>query len=1104
MGAHQSVSRGRKQLAGIVANAWADVCACLRRGMLRALAPALLVAGVLVVSASAAQAAPPKLISYGNFSAKTWPLGVAVDQSTSDVYVGNVGELSTFTPGNIDKFDAANKMLPPSPFGSAFFSGVTVNPINGEVYAVNWLAQSIETYDPTSGAQLASFPIASINSPFELLVQIAADSAGNVYVPNAANNEVLEYSPEGALLRTFTGSGAGALNKPSGVAVDSSGNVWVADAGNNRIEEFNPAGAVIGEIKSEGVQSVALDTHGDVFATVNNKADFCGSVQPPCIHLVEFDSTGTQVADIGAGSFGEIAENPFRLPSIVAVNESSGLVYVTDTLKNRVLVYAPPSPPVIGSELAAEVSSTEAKLGALINPGGIDTNYRFEYGTSTEYGNTTPFPEGNVGEGVTSRTVWASANDLAPGTTYHYRVIATSELGTVVGADHTFTTETAAQVTCPNEGLRVGFSAKLPDCRAYELVNPPTDTSAQPDPQNETHHNLNENIAATDGNRMAYWSYDILAGSASSGENYVSARGPSGWMSENVIPVQSYTGDRCSNNDTAMPAYSADLSKGVLIDGRGETPYGGASPDGGCGAELEEVVPGEPQGVANLLLREDAGKYQLINMAPIGVTPVDAQFKGASSDLSHVIFGERAQLTANALGGGAEDLYEWAGGEVHLLTVLPDGTPVVGSLAVEWQENQRVISADGSHVFFSAGGNLYLRLNGSSTVQVDASQAGGNGGGGVFQDASANGSQAFFTDEASSGLTSDTVPGSGKNLYLYAGGQLTDITSGNHAEVEGVEGVSADGSYVYFVAREALSGAQQNQRGEMAQGGQRNLYLYHEGTTTFIATLNAEDAGRPQTRVSPSGTFFAFAARKSLTGYNSTDAGGVLAEEIFLYSAASNQLVCVSCNPSGEAPPSQSFPPYGGATMVDRWQGAPHYLSDGGRLFFETVDGLVPSDTNGQTDVYEYQSGRLNLISSGTSSSESLLLDASESGDDIFFLTRQKLVPQDTEEEALSIYDARVDGGFPALASPPPCTTADSCRTPVSPQPAIYGAPSSQTFSGVGNLVSPPAASPTVKPRAKPAKCKKGTVKSKGKCVRKKARRGNGKKPVHANKRTGK
>ncbi len=107
-------------------------------------------------------------------------------------------------------------------------------------------------------------------------------------------------------------------------------------------------------------------------------------------------------------------------------------------------------------------------------------------------------------------------------------------------------------------------------------------------------------------------------------------------------------------------------------------------------------------------------------------------------------------------------------------------------------------------------------------------------------------------------------------------------------------------------------------------------------------------------------------------------------------------------------------------------------------------------------------------------------------------------MPQDTQEGMKAIYDARVDGGFPAAASPPACTTADACRTPVSPQPSIYGAPSSQTFVGAGNL-APPEAKPKAKPKAKPVKCKRGFVKKKGKCVRKTGKKA--KKSAHANRR---
>ncbi|HWX44388.1 MAG TPA: hypothetical protein VNY52_03590 [Solirubrobacteraceae bacterium] len=1077
---------------------------------------ALSVAGLLALSSGVAQAEPPKLISYGNFGSgsSAFAIGAAVDQSNGDVYVTGLLNTSNgnYESAHINKFDPSGKLLsPPSPFGNAYYSGAAVNPTNGHVYVLGeaeiFGPASVYTYNPNTGELLSSFsvPVSRNLSGVLTVVQIATDSAGDVYVPVVPDNEVLEYSPSGTLLNTFTGSGAQALSGPTGVAVDASGNVWVADAHNNRIEELSPTGAFIGEIESKGVEAVALDTNGDVFAMVDNSADFCGSLTPPCHHLVEYNSAGTQLADIGAGSIG-VVEGGAKLPSMLAVKESSGRVYVTDGGKNLVWVYGPPTAPALGRELAAEVGTSEAKLGALVNPGGIETSYRFEYGETKEYGQTTPFPEGNVGQGVTSRTVWASAGGLAPGTTYHYRVVATNELGTVVGPDQTFTTETSVQASCPNEQLRGGFSAILSDCRAYELVTPPTKASTQPDPSRLGH---SQNQAAGDGNRMAYVSLDVLPGAQTGGESYVATRGVSGWSSEDVIPLQSYTSTLCAEaaggrgND--MVAYSADLSQGIFHDGIEERRRAHEfQAPGGCGAEAVEVVSGEPQDYENLLLRDNTtGAYELINVPPPGVAPADAHFQGASSDLGHVVFSEHSQLTANAP-AGVEDLYEWTGGALRLVTVLPNGTPVVGSLA----GGANAVSADGSHILFSAGGNLYVRVNGEHTVQLDESQAGGSGGGGQFVDASADGLRVFFTDEAAAGLTSDTVSGSGKNLYEYdlGTGRLTDLTSASEVGFRSVSGISADGSYVYFVAEGVLTGSQANEYGETAQGGQRNIYLSHGGATTFIAIRSNEDTGGA--RVSANGAFLAFVSKRSLTGYdnavsNGTPCQGLPGEEplrcpeIFLYSAASNQFACASCNPSGEAPT-------GGATMEQGSSsgGTPRYLSDSGRLFFDTTDALVPSDTNNQIDVYEYERGQVHLISAGTSSSESVFLDASESGDDAFFLTRQQLVPQDTEEEARNIYDARVAGGFPASSTPPPCTTADACRAAPVPQPAIFGAPSSATFSGAGNLASPAGAKPTVKSKSKPAQCRRGYVKKRGKCVRKP--HGKAGKFAHANKKTGK
>ena len=100
------------------------------------IAPLIVLCVLLALSAAVAQAEPPKLISYGQFSAQEAHAdGVAVEGS-GDLFVsGLLGE--GFAPSTVVKLDPSGKLLsPPSPFGSAHYSGVAVNPTNGDVYVL--------------------------------------------------------------------------------------------------------------------------------------------------------------------------------------------------------------------------------------------------------------------------------------------------------------------------------------------------------------------------------------------------------------------------------------------------------------------------------------------------------------------------------------------------------------------------------------------------------------------------------------------------------------------------------------------------------------------------------------------------------------------------------------------------------------------------------------------------------------------------------------------------------------------------------------------------------------------------------------------------------
>ena len=317
------------------------------------------------------------------------------------------------------------------------------------------------------------------------------------------------------------------------------------------------------------------------------------------------------------------------------------------------------------------------------------------------------------------------------------------------------------------------------------------------------------------------------------------------------------------------------------------------------------------------------------------------------------------------------------------------------------------------------------------------------------------------------------------------------------------------------------------QQSEPPPGTTCNLYVSepdpeHPGAreTRFIASLSFEDAAdwgagigskllpsqgnlsSMTSRVSPDGRYLAFMSDRSLTGYDNRNQGsGELAdEEVYQYDASTSRLLCASCNPNGEGSgwkrPEGVFDTESSGEGVgllvdrpeiwhDRWLAGSvpgwtfnitnvepsalyqsRYLSDNGRLFFDSPDALVPQDKNGKQDVYEYEpqgvgscdksGGCVGLISSGASSQESVFLDASESGDDVFFMTAAQLVPSDTDK-AFDIYDAHVcSEASPCLTSKvttsEACGSSATCRGSSVPQPQSGGAPASATFSGPGNV----------------------------------------------------
>jgi hypothetical protein len=734
-----------------------------------------------------------------------------------------------------------------------------------------------------------------------------------------------------------------------------------------------------------------------------------------------------------------------------------------------------PTRPRIDGESASDVASSGATLGAQINPGGSATTYSFEYGTSASYGQSTPAPAGALAAaGLVDIAVSARPQGLAPDTTYYYRVTATNSFGSVRGMGHSFTTQPA------------GTEFALPDGRQYELVSPP-----------EKHGTETRGIggysggglvqASENGERITYITLqppELNPPSNANAAQLLSTRGLDGWSTENISPPYTEPTGPAVGTGTEYRAFSMNLSLGVVY------PRGSAA----------RLSPNAPAGAVLYLRNDLEDSYAPLFNEPAG----NVNFEGATPDFSDVVYASTTALTPNAT-PGATSLYEWSNGGLKLVNLLPH------SETTSFDPYLDAISTNGSHLIWTSYENeepIDVRnTETEETVRVNIVQGGPDGSApGRYRGANAEGTRVFFTSDLE--LTADANTGSypcspecqrpGDDLYEYNLGTstLADITADHKAgdedgaDVQGVVGTSENASVLYFVADGALAAG--------ATSGQPNLYVQRYngsawGTPTFIATLTEGDTsdwavGAGHTaKVTADGQFVAFESQASLTGYDNIDAAsGQPDSEVYLYDAADGRVTCASCNATGARPVAPAGIP--GMTPISITQATyqSRYLSAEGRLFFDTAEALVPQDVNGREDVYEYEpdglgscelaAGCVYLISSGTGANNSTFVDASASGADVFFNTQSQLVPQDTDH-AFDIYDARACSAAVSCYAPqpvtaPPCTNVDECKPAPTPQPALFGAPASATFVGLGNPVQPQAT-----PANSGGKAKKKTTK---------------------------
>lgn len=957
------------------------------------------------------------------------PVILAVD-SEGYLYVferkPGMSRLARFTPTlyNPEAGEIAYEE-PPKIIAEDFFtsvSGLAINPSNDHLF-VHYGASIHELSSAVEGNDVVDSSIgAEVLGNAGEGISVAVDAAHNLLYasdrrpsPLEGVIRVFELAPPHKLLKTFDGSltPAGKYGiQPSIAADEGTGHFFVYDggeAGSHVVYEYTAEGELVSTI-NYGIKDIG----GTVKISIDNGPKSPnGALDPEGRYLF------VPSHPVGVGH--AFAYGPFNK-----------------------------CPPVVESTSFANVTQAEVELQGVINPCKESTSYVIEYTTEQRYQEegftgATVAGEGQIPAEGTEVKAAASVTGLFAETLYRFRIVATNELGSDEGEGE-FTTYPATPPSppCPNDSLRTRLSALLPDCRAYELVTP-ADTNAR-SPLGLAHLGayFATQEASPAGDRVSFQiEGGALPGSEGTGsfggDPYLSTRSSDGWSTASAGP--------------------SGLESVALLPGSVSSDQGYSFWSTGNGEGSAAIAGRETSYV-----RYPDGHSDLVGRGSIGTDP-HALGRFISENGEHVIFTSGSdiypavQLETNAPPDGTNAIYDRTPDEVtHVVSLLPgDATPAGGKNAF-----YEGASRDGRSIAFKLGGNsatgpLYLRYNNVETVEVAA--------GGTFAGFSETGSRIFYLE--------------GGDLFGFDAESKETIPFSTGGGVSPVN-VSADGSTAYFVSPNVLTG-EANPNGSNPKAGQENLYRSEEGSLSFVGTVTKEDvwgeetetglgwwtpsvvsygeAARDPSRATPDGSILLFESRANLSGYNPEGH-----TEIYRYDSVGNELSCLSCISTGT-------PAVGGASLqsIALAKGDPEPLnsfaivnnlrSDGRRVFFQSTEALVPNDTDGLQDIYEWEAqgvgscdrpdGCIYLISSGHSARGDYLYAVSDSGDDVFFRSSDLLVPAD-KDETPSIYDARVGGGFPEFQGDP-CQVTQLCPAAAPPAP-FFSTPGSRNTGPSGNL----------------------------------------------------
>jgi hypothetical protein len=1065
------------------------------------------------------------------------PKGVAVD-AYGNRYVASYGpEEAKPNEGRIDIFDPTGhfiteitdtngpKALAVDAAGNLYVHEKTFSAEFGKV-----VRYPPSEYEPKTGQIKYSLPsVVVVSDGGAANGQIAVDrSTGHLFFQRRTAVSEFGSAAEGNPLLDKT-IGEGQLTKEGGTGFSA---MIAIDAAHQRI--YDDAAV---EGKGNVIKVFDLKAPHELLATIDGSTTPAGEFQSTPFGIAveestghifvgdttvakkvyELEANGSYVSTIkpSAGSFALIG-----YPQMVVDNSpkspNRGYLYVPSGEGNpgRSLAFKPlgaaPQPPVIESFSFDGVTETEATLRAEINPEGQETSYHFEYVTqenfeAEEFANPTVAGEGTVPPVATPQEVSTHLEGLQPGTAYRLRIVAESKGGSDQ-AQRSLSTYSPPEAlgNCSNESLRSGPSAHLPDCRAYELVTPANTNGRSPVGGSNLGEPFGTRLSSPDGGKLSF----VIEGGALpgydgtgyiAGDPYLATRTASGW---------STTAVGASGEEVAGASY------GGISSDQGYFPWGTAVPVGGA------AIEGKP---TNYIHYPD-GHSELVGQGSLGTTR-SAHTQFISQGGTHIIFSTvkngaddapPVPLEPNAPPEGTPALYDRTADEVtHVVSLKPgEVTPAEHEDALF-----EGVSEDGNAVAFKlrdpntqstfSQSPLFLRVDDAETLEAASA-------GSTFAGLSADGSRLFYLQ--------------GGSLYAFDVATHEIIGFAESGDVT-VVNVAADGAAAYFLSPTVYP-EMENPLGEVPQPGGENLYFSQESAVSFVGVVTAEDvkrqvdqgtkglglwigtlhtyvshneADQDPSRTTPSGGVLVFESRAPLTGQSTAGPA-----EVYRYDASVPALECLSCSPT-QAPAS------GGSSLASikfiASEPTPleHFIlvnnlrDDGQRIFFQTPEPLVLADTDESQDVYEWEEegvgscekegGCTYLISSGRSAEPNYLFAVSDSGDDVFISTTD-LLTQEDPDETRSVYDARVNGGFPTTSVPGECL-GESCQPAASPPEEVT--PASSTFHGAGNVNEEPTS--TRCPKGKKAR----QVGGKTRCVAKhhKKRHHKAKKRANTSRRAG-